>query len=393
MDLRDTLAQLPYDHPVTLRKKGGTYEYVSPAGEWLQQEPDLNKNFEITQPIHLPKNRIAGKYEISPGDHIFNIPTQVESHWGTGYESLWAVGEPLMIYGPTGVGKTTLAGRLLLSLIGVDPPEVLGWPTTPLPDDQNILYIAADRPRQAMRSLRRMVNKQDAPTLHKRLRIEHQRQLWAAAETPNMLYEAAQQTSATIIILDSGKDIAAGPLKEETAAKGLMDAIQVCISNEVDILLLHHPRKMNQDNANKKLDIDDVYGSAWLTAGSGSVLLVAGKPGEGVFQLHQLKAPSTFINSVDCYVDYYTGSLTKRTIRNLQAWIEESDRPISTRQATAFMTGETEENVDPRGAPYKKIEREIKFLENEGTIHLVGKSPNRWQFRGRILTDLPDNIF
>ena len=49
MDLRDTLAQLPPDYPVTLRL--GVYEYVSPAAEWLEQ--DLTQ-YELVTNIVLP---------------------------------------------------------------------------------------------------------------------------------------------------------------------------------------------------------------------------------------------------------------------------------------------------------------------------------------------------
>ena len=49
MDLRETLAQLPPDYPVTLRL--GAYEYVSPVGEWLEQ--DLTQ-YELVTKIVLP---------------------------------------------------------------------------------------------------------------------------------------------------------------------------------------------------------------------------------------------------------------------------------------------------------------------------------------------------
>ncbi len=54
MDLRDILEQLPPDHPVTLRRKGGTHDYVSTAAEWLDQEPNLDDHYELTTEIHLP---------------------------------------------------------------------------------------------------------------------------------------------------------------------------------------------------------------------------------------------------------------------------------------------------------------------------------------------------
>jgi hypothetical protein len=36
---------------------------------------------------------------------------------------------------------------------------------------------------------------------------------------------------------------------------------------------------------------DDVYGSTWLTAGTGSVILLHGEPGDPIVSMHHLKKP------------------------------------------------------------------------------------------------------
>ena len=43
---------------------------------------------------------------------ILDIPTTIPALWGEGNDVLWAEGESLMIAGPMGLGKTTLAGLL-----------------------------------------------------------------------------------------------------------------------------------------------------------------------------------------------------------------------------------------------------------------------------------------
>jgi len=216
--------------------------------------------------------------------------------------------------------------------------------------------------------------------LDERLQIEHLRQLWASPDDPTMIYEAAVQADAQIVFLDSGKDIANGPLKEESSAKALMDAIQVCIANNVDIVMLHHPRKLPQDNTKKEMDIDDVYGSAWLTAGSGSVLLVQGLPGQGIFKLTQLKAPSTFVPAFDVLVDYHTGTLTKQTIRDLGQWLKQSGMPTTVRQAVAFVTREAEEDVDPDSAPYKDTKRKLQKLHTDGLVTVDNSRPAKYSW-------------
>lgn len=372
MKLSETLELLPDDFEVVLRPKGGTHTFVDRAAYWLAENDrdDLDTNFELVSEIHMPDEPEPGEFQVSPGDLIFSIPLEVESIWGKGQESLWAFGEPLMIYGPTGIGKTTLAGRLLLSLVGVDSSELLGYPVNALPSGKTVLYVAADRPRQAMRSLRRMAPREAASVLAERLRIEHQRQIWASEKDPEMLYRAAVQTNAAIVFIDSGKDLAGGPLKDEGPAKALMDAIQICIANEIDVAMLHHPRKSIQEvgGSKRELDLDDVYGSAWLTAGSGSVLLVDGKPGSGMFRLEQLKAPSTFIDQMEIAVDYETGVLTKRTIRDLDMWLKDYGMPVTIRMATAYKMAVPEEDVDTDSAAYKKIKRHIEDMERDGLV-------------------------
>ena len=44
-----------------------------------------------------------------------DAPTHVEAVWGDGSRVLWAQGEPLMIAGPDGVGKTTIGQQLTLA--------------------------------------------------------------------------------------------------------------------------------------------------------------------------------------------------------------------------------------------------------------------------------------
>ena len=64
-------------------------------------------------------------------------PDTVPALWGDGTEVLWAEDESLMIAGPMGLGKTTLAVLLMHAQLGVGDGTVLGLPV-------------AERPRQDM---------------------------------------------------------------------------------------------------------------------------------------------------------------------------------------------------------------------------------------------------
>ncbi|MDT1837607.1 AAA family ATPase, partial [Acinetobacter baumannii] len=89
--------------------------------------------------------------------------------WGRGENVLWAEGEALMIYGGSGVGKTTIAGQLIRALILADG-DVLGLPVTPAAG--RVLYLAMDRPSQAARSLSRQFHAgAHRPALSERLTV------------------------------------------------------------------------------------------------------------------------------------------------------------------------------------------------------------------------------
>src|SRR5205823_4272696 len=97
---------------------------------------------------------------------LLDTPTAVAPVWGEGDRVLWAAGEPMMIVGPDGVGKTTLSGHLLYGLAGI-VPTVLGFPVAPA--KRRVLYVAADRPNQAQRRFRQILEQGVAEDL------EHER--------------------------------------------------------------------------------------------------------------------------------------------------------------------------------------------------------------------------
>jgi len=271
-------------------------------------------------------------------------------------------------------------------MIGLAPADILGWPVEPIPTDQTILYIAADRPKQAMRSLRRMIPTTAKNLVRERLIFEHTRQLYA--DQPHNILEACQQANAKVVVIDSTKDVAVGPLKDEATAKSFMDNIQACIANDIEVIYMHHPRKAPNETGKREIDIDDVYGSTWLTAGAGSVLLVNGKPGSGLLRVEQLKAPSQFIQPFDVSVNYDTGELTKRTIRDLEDWLENYGMPVTRLQAAAFEQGLPEDDIDTDGGPYKNTVRRLERLATDGTVAKTGKNPIRYQWKGAITAQI-----
>ncbi|MFE6406541.1 hypothetical protein ACFVOR_06355 [Streptomyces sp. NPDC057837] len=63
----------------------------------------------------------------------------------------------------------------------------------------------------------------------------------------------------------------------------------------------------------------DVYGSTWLTAGAGSVILLDGDAGDSVVTLKHLKQPVNAIGPVDIIHDHETGISTMEEKADLVA--------------------------------------------------------------------------
>jgi replicative DNA helicase len=234
-----------------------------------------------------------------------DAPVQVDAVWGDGSHVLWAKGEPLMIAKPDGVGGTTIAQQLVLAIAGIRPPTLLGHTITPDPA-RRVLYLALDRPRQASRSMRRMVGGDDRALLEHRLVVQEGELPFDVVAEPRRLLAFAQEQSAGTVVIDSLKDVAAA-LKEEAPGQAINKAMQVCVAAGVEVLALHHQRKAQAENK-KPSKLADVYGSRWLTAGCGSVLMIWGEAGDPVVELTHLKQPGEVVGPLTLEHDNHAGT-------------------------------------------------------------------------------------
>jgi hypothetical protein len=227
--------------------------------------------------------------DISGAAFALDAPTRIASIWGSGTNVLWAAGEPALLYGPDGVGKTTLTQQLVLRLVGIGPPRLLGH-AVPRAEGK-VLYLALDRHPQAARSMRRMVTEQDRETLDERFVVWQGTAPFDLVRHPESLAEFAHERGAGVVVIDSLKDIAP-KLSDEDTGGAINRAWQLCVEAGVEVLSLHHPRKAQADNK-KPRTLADVYGSRWLTAGCGSVLLLWGDAGDPVVELGISNSPPT----------------------------------------------------------------------------------------------------
>ena len=241
-----------------------------------------------------------------------DAPDHVPSVWGHGADVPWGHGESLLICGPQGVGKSSVMQQLALRRCGVLEGDLLGFPVER--DQRLSLYLALDRPAQIGRSIKRMVTE------------EHRKQLelgfitWRGAlpfnlvEHPDNLYEFVQEIGELLapigtVFIDSLKDLAAGLASDEVGA-AVNRALGQLVANDIEVCATHHGRKAT--GANKKPNtLADIYGSTWITAGAGSVILLWGDAGHSIVELTHLKQPAEDVGPFEILHDHLRGTCTR----------------------------------------------------------------------------------
>ncbi|MFD5509152.1 DnaB-like helicase N-terminal domain-containing protein [Streptomyces sp. NPDC127051] len=237
-----------------------------------------------------PAGNPFGERLVPGGSFILDRPDTVPALWGYGDQVLWAEGEALLIAGPSGVGKTTVAQQVLLASIGARPGPVLGLPVRRF---NRILYLASDRPQQAARSMARMVSAEQRELLDERLVFWPGPPPADFIKDPGVLLRLCQAAQADAVCLDSLKDMA-GELASEEGGQAINTAIQRTLVEGIEVVGLHHHRKQggSKDSGREATSLDELYGSTWITAGAGSVVSLWGAAGEPIVSLRHLKQPA-----------------------------------------------------------------------------------------------------
>lgn len=302
------------------------------------------------------------------GAFILDIPDEVPAIWGRGDEVLWADGEALTICGPPGVGKTTLSGQVVRArIVG---GNVLGLPVEPT--SGRILYLAMDRPRQIARALRRTLGNVPRGILDERLVIWPGPPIADVALRPETLLGLCQLAGADTVVIDSIKDAAVGLSNDEVGA-GYNRARQMCIAAGVQVLELHHMVKKG-DAGSKPTSLADLYGSVWIGAGSGSVLLLSGVAGEPIVQMTHLKQPAEEVGPWRLIHDHTRGetSIFQQADLVLIAKLA-GPHGITAKQAASSIN----EKDNPTASEIEKARRRLTRLTEMGHLICINNGTGR----------------
>jgi AAA domain len=299
---------------------------------------------------------------IDGAQFVLDTPAEVPAVWGKDQEVLWAAGEAMIIAGPQGVGKTTIAQQLILARLGLRT-EVVGWPVEP--GHRRVLYLAMDRPRQAARSLHRMVSEDNRRILSDRLAVWRGPPPFDLARYTSVLTSMCQSAGADTVVVDSLKDAFIG-LSNDEAAAGYNRARQTAIAAGIEVVEITHPVKRGVNNT-KPDSLADVYGSVWITSGAGSVLVLSGAAGDPIVDLHHRKQPAEEVGPLRILHDHERGLSTVWHAVDLLQMARAAPGGITARAAAGALSGTDK----PEPGQVEKARRRLDSLTLSGQLHRI----------------------
>lgn len=311
-----------------------------------------------TEPVEATPDRARHDRAVDGAAFVADESAEIAAVWGSGQQVLWAEGEGLMVVGPDGVGKTSLVQQLVRARLGL-ADELLGFPVAPTA--RKVLMIAADRPRQSARSFRRMTSDEDLEILRDRLVVWRGPLPFDVTAEPSRLAEFTKGYGADTLVTDSLKDVALDLSKDEIGGRVNL-ACQEVIAEGIELGVIHHQRKETSGGGKPK-HLADVYGSRWLTAGMGSVILLWGEAGDLVVELNHLKQPAEEVGPLDLVHDHRTGTTIVRERPTVESLLAQASFGLTVSDTARLYFG-TEGK--PTANQIEKVRRRLEALIEKG---------------------------
>jgi hypothetical protein len=306
---------------------------------------------------------------------VLDIPTTIPAVWGDGNDVLWPEGESLMVAGPMGLGKTTLAILLMHGQLGLGNGTVLGLPVAPRTG--KILYLAMDRPAQIARAAHRLFTEDQREVLADRLVVWRGPPPADVAKNPTLLARLAEAAGAETVYLDSVKDAAIG-LSDDVVGAGYNRARQHLLADGRQLCEQHHTIKRGA-RGGPPTSVADIYGSAWITNGTGSIVLLAGEPGDPIVGFRHVRAPADEVGPWRLLHDPAAGVLSiEHTVDLLDLAASCGISGLTAKYAANVLY----ENSEPTRSQTEKARRHLSKLTASGLLTQVdgtkGGSPTAW---------------
>lgn len=199
---------------------------------------------------------------------IWGVPEQ-------GGVMAWAENQGVIVAGPPGTGKSTIALQVILRRVGILEGDVLGMPV--IPSDDPLVYLALDRADQIRQSIRRMVPPSAAREAVQRLLMIDNLPPTVDLRQVESFIGWLQGMGAKGVVMDSAKDLGFD-LNDSSEGQAFNFLVQATLRAGVQIFVTHHSRKVPRGDR-KPLTLNDLHGSQWVAAGAGSVIMLDGEAG------------------------------------------------------------------------------------------------------------------
>jgi replicative DNA helicase len=178
---------------------------------------------------------------------------------------------------------------------------------------------------------------------------------------PESMLRFMVEVGAKTLIGDSLKDLAVDLVKDEAGTR-VNRAWQLLIAAGIEVVDLHHPRKAIAGESRKPRSLDDVYGSTWLTAGHGSVLLLWGNPGDPIVELGHLKQPHEEVGPLRVLIDHELGEVEVHEGGDVLAILRGASSPMAARDVARVLFSSDK----PTDAEIEKARRRCERLVGKG---------------------------
>jgi len=317
-------------------------------------------------PEALMRARLTGA-----GTFVFVDTESSQPIHGRGDQVLHASGEATFIVAVSGAGKSTYGQNFALRRTGlIAPTEFVGLPVRELPEGEAVLYVAADRPRQIQRSLRRMVTEPQLQRIDKRIKVWRGPLPFLLNREPLLLLEfilALEERASVVlrdVVLDSLKDVALEIAKDE-GGSAVAQSINNVVAEGREVLVLHHERKPPSGAKRVPADLSDVYGSTFLTACAGNVVYLHGPSGAHIVQLRHLKQSADEVGPLSLVHDHDTGEISVLTKPDLLELVRKAPIGVTVKEAARYLWPEEDE---PSPNTVEKARRQLRKLVDGGLI-------------------------
>ncbi|MEV7264680.1 AAA family ATPase [Micromonospora aurantiaca] len=315
--------------------------------------------------IDRPTRQPWHEHLVDGAAFALDVPASVPLLWGADDgRVLWAEGESLMLVGPPGVGKSTIAGQVVAARLGLTG-EVLRLPVRA---GGRVLWLACDRPAQIARSLRRTIGREDwRDVIAERLVVWKGPPPADFGQRPDLLLAMARDADADTVVIDSMKDVCTG-LTEDAPAAGYNRARQMALANGVQLLELHHTTKYGPNGA-APTELANVYGNQQLTGGAGSVVLLWGKAGDVQVTLSHLKPVQDVVGPYLVSHDHMAGTSTIEREPDLVLLAAHAPAGITADEAARAI----KQTTKPRAADIEHARRQLERLVARGLLLKAGR--------------------